>query len=737
MKKIKNNKKLKGYLDKFGDGTTYLGVDPTSVFNQNGFNGNLYGNDLLSSNIKNPNTSLPQYTIDPNQQVGVQYSHPDYIAPKTNVTSNNGGKFDASGLMSNAAGMLQGAGFALMSDGLATMEEYKKDPIMQRTRQNHYAAYGLGGKTSGIPIEVEGNEVGETPNGETMEFKGNSHENGGIKTTMPEGSKIYSDRLEIEGKSMADRKKTRENKINKLAKLIEGNKGNKALENSVGRQIQFLEAEDQKDMQFQQMANQIYNNQKSQPKMAMGGYARHKYANGGEVTGDNIIVEDQGEYVQISDKNNPDSYVVFNKSQLPPNYDNNTLAYAFNSRIAQMNNVNPAINTDISIPTYSNTSVSEKPLNYNIQGMEQYPVSASFRYNNEKADGSPAPLTAYISQGGNNYMIPPSIYDPKEKDEKDLTTWWQQQGSKNPNNYTQQYGVTGYNGNIPLYSKDSGFNPAQYNIDPTSYNNLIGPPMENGQFYNNTIPSSVVANNTTVSNNAKIGINPTITPLNNKDNVEASANPSTFTNGERMGMIGNAVGTFAPMFNTLLNRLGDTPNPNFYQDYGTEAMRTNQKMFDATDAIKNASLQNIQLQGNTARNRNNNSSNSINTLRGLNFVTDNTLLNAKQNIMNNYQTQLAALNQQKASLQQTNEAQRIAGKISQDTNNRMDRDNYYTNMGQHLGNVGSLINSTAKSQVGLEERNNYLNLLAQMSPNGLEYKMDRNGIAKIVKQKKA
>ena len=63
-----------------------------------------------------------------------------------------------------------------------------------------------GGRVSGIPVEVEGDEVGETPDGQLLDFNGPSHENGGIETTLPEGTEIYSKRIKIGGESMADRK---------------------------------------------------------------------------------------------------------------------------------------------------------------------------------------------------------------------------------------------------------------------------------------------------------------------------------------------------------------------------------------------------------------------------------------------------------------------------------------------------------------------------------------------------
>ena len=90
---------------------------------------------------------------------------------------------------------------------------------------------GMGGKSVGstsptktakyggkVPVEVEGGEVAETPTGKFIEFKGPSHNNGGINVSLPPLTEIYSEKIKIEGKSLADRKKERENKEKKYSK---------------------------------------------------------------------------------------------------------------------------------------------------------------------------------------------------------------------------------------------------------------------------------------------------------------------------------------------------------------------------------------------------------------------------------------------------------------------------------------------------------------------------------------
>ena len=74
-----------------------------------------------------------------------------------------------------------------------------------------------GGKVN-VPVEVEGGEVAETPDGQLIDFKGPSHEKGGIDVNLPPGTDIFSEVIKIDGESLAQRKKKRDKKIDKFAK---------------------------------------------------------------------------------------------------------------------------------------------------------------------------------------------------------------------------------------------------------------------------------------------------------------------------------------------------------------------------------------------------------------------------------------------------------------------------------------------------------------------------------------
>ena len=125
--------------------------------------------------------------------------------------------------------------------------------------------YAYGGK---VPVEVEGGETAETPFGQLLQFNGAKHSQGGIDVNLPAGTNIFSDRIKIGGITMADRKKIREKKEQRINTLLSKNFTDKVLRNTLDRLKRNNVKEEQSDMAIQNYVGSL----KGGNKYAYGGF---------------------------------------------------------------------------------------------------------------------------------------------------------------------------------------------------------------------------------------------------------------------------------------------------------------------------------------------------------------------------------------------------------------------------------------------------------------------------------
>lgn len=139
------------------------------------------------------------------------------------------------------------------------------------------AAQGINSKyaTGGlVPINVEGEEVIETPFGNIEEFIGDSHEQGGINVSVPQGSEIFSKRVKGEdGNTMAQRKLNREKQLKRLEKVYNNNPTNSAIRKAYEKTKKDFELIEQKDILEMEALNQALseNSKGTKTKFKSGG----------------------------------------------------------------------------------------------------------------------------------------------------------------------------------------------------------------------------------------------------------------------------------------------------------------------------------------------------------------------------------------------------------------------------------------------------------------------------------
>lgn len=399
-----------------------------------------------------------------------------------------------------------------------------------------------GGKIKGqVPVEVEGDEIAETPMGEILEFDGATHEEGGIDTILPSGTDIFSARVKgPDGKTMAERKKARERKENKISKLFEKTPTDKLLQKTLEKTKANNMITEKKDMQKQEMVKTI---------MALGSQvssAREKFKDGGTVFG-------------------------------------NLLRSIFGS-------------------------------------------------------------------GGEE-----DLYD-----ENGLLKWE----------------------NVNLGSGDASLSGA----NKTTFNNT---------------------SNTT-----------------SKESQESMLN-FNMTGGDLLGLWGQYKAGTDPMKNTLKNRAGDTPNINAFKDYGNDALDVNEESQGYIAGQRANALKDIERASVGAKNRNRNSARGVNAMRALDLGVDMAGNQSREGIYDSFAKQMMQILTQKSQLENLQDEKVMQGEKERDMNDRMDRDNFYSQMAQDLATKNLMTQHMGKNFNSIQEREVTQNLINQLSQHGLT--IDKNG----------
>lgn len=175
------------------------------------------------------------------------------------------------------------------------------------TAENNQMANG--GKIGMSKVEVENKEVGEMPNGQMLEFKGNTHENGGINVNLPGGTEIFSERIKVMGQSMSKRKKDREKRLLKIQTKLDENPTDAILKSTFEKVKADNEIADANDMQIQTMIDTLQKG--AEGEFALGGVLGEEgidnidptelTLSGQKIDGTSIMPENlQGKYVHYA-----------------------------------------------------------------------------------------------------------------------------------------------------------------------------------------------------------------------------------------------------------------------------------------------------------------------------------------------------------------------------------------------------------------------------------------------------
>lgn len=409
------------------------------------------------------------------------------------------------------------------------------NPYSKDFGDNNLPKFALGGNSGGVPINIEGGEVLETPQGNVAKAQGPSHSEGGIDVDVPQGTDIYSDRISIDGKTMAQRKENRAKTLKRLEKLLSKNPNDKLLKNSLQRTKEVHSLEDEQDMNIQKSVRQA-----TQPN-------REEFGEGGTAWGWNTPQNDIGYWV-----------------------------------------------------------------------------------------GSGMSKEEYDATNG--------IFQISSNQQSDV------------------------------------------------------PPMQS------STPS------TSASKSSSGG--------------SSASNPSV---GDYVGMAGNLFNAFAPLFNTMANRKGDTPNINAFKNFGKDALEANEDSKQYVKGQRENALTDLKIQKNSARLSNRDNAKSVNTVRALDIMTDMGYNSGMNAIYDNFSKQMMGNLSEQAQLENQQDSVVMQGEQDRDLADRQDRDKFYTQKGQDLVNLGTNLQGLGKNLNTHQENKDVVDLMGQLSKYGLNFTRDKNG----------
>lgn len=154
-----------------------------------------------------------------------------------------------------------------------------------------------------------------------------------------------------------------------------------------------------------------------------------------------------------------------------------------------------------------------------------------------------------------------------------------------------------------------------------------------------------------------------------------------------LGPAGAILGTAAPLITTILNRIGDKKNPNYYDDYGTSALASNNAAMRGAGTGLASTISNNALATNAQQAAARNSASGVNVSRGLQQAATGAEMRANEGATARYVNTISDLFGQRSGMQLNIDKTKADAKMQQFTADQQDRDQFYTNLNSDLRNA--------------------------------------------------
>lgn len=502
-------------------------------------------------------------------------------------------------------------------------------------------------------VEVEGGEMYETPQGQVGMFQGPSHEQGGIPLELgknvEEGTKVYSDRLKIGNKTLADRKATRERQIANLEKIASNNLADEAVKNAAKRKMMAIQKEEMADLQYQDQVNNIQAMADTMVQTfacgtGMGGMKKYDDGTGPEgIMGEPPIYR----LSNISFEKNP--------YEDPKNYDTNAIK-----------NLHDALGI-LSTERGYGKAVGDKTLkayqdfltrHYPNSTANQFPNLKNRIYKNKKIDIPLGEAQALgLTTEGYKYTGPKSkVYSKMGKDIKT-------------------------NMSLPDVSMDSLISRGFETEDPFA--------MTAGEDWKkaNPLPEGIEEPiSRTIDYKSELfpeGFSVKEKDKKKKKERKKGDGADMFIPGigDMTKLIGNYLGMTANIRTAAEQRSTDIPFSNVFERAGEESQRLLDRAKEAAEINKAQAIVNATSQARAGKRGARGSARGVNTMRATDWLYDTALQQQTNEIMNNAFSQMAQLDAQKSQVALSADQLKGEGALKASLANEAAKDAYYTALG--------------------------------------------------------
>jgi hypothetical protein len=503
-----------------------------------------------------------------------------------------------------------------------------------KPRQNTGVSFALGTDgTETSDVEVEGDEFIKTPTGETGMVTGPDHEQGGVPMELPVGTEVYSKRITHPqtGETMATRAENRESRLKEAQKRFIESKGDFYQKKALQRAKQINKLEEEEDMAIQQYFQAMAEQQEGEGQYdaEMGEEEPQQFGGGGRVK---AVKHKNGFTWQkpedMSETEFQEWLDGYNKEHLVVEYKDSKGKIKYKpTRPLSTPEEHAKYLLQLSAIQYNAKNTADADRTFKLYEQTEASVKSPV-----KKDNTTKPATK-----------------PMSKEEADRRDYWEhnKRQKENPNNYVERLNPK------EGQTQDDRFD--ELNIDPDTGLAFTEPEEDTSD---------------TLSSDSEI------TPYN-------------MTPGNMIGAGATAIKGLAPLATTIANKLTDKPLENYWENFGAEAIQGLEKNMGSARQEHDKNLKDIQSSSLASSRSLRNNVRGVNSLRALQFAND-----SKKQEMVEQATQ--AYNQRKVNLEQVlaqtkmnSDRMRLMGRDKFDMATEQRNDNFWTNIGMNMVNIGN------------------------------------------------